>query len=298
MGLPVYSASGFDLLGILARIASRPAPKIQLGPVDMTCAFVVSDTRRYDSPIVYASPTFCALTGYTEHELLGRNCRFLQAPDGRVAKGEEQRYTAPDAVGLLRKCLSADKECQTSLAIVNYKKGGQAFIDLVTVILVPGGPADAPEDRERAIYHVGFQVDLTQQPNAILQRLKDGSYIVNYSSAALAREADRARLAPVVRNPLPPPPPLPPGVAEALARRRPSAPDVGADAALAMRRRTSARTSSRSGGGRRSRTRRRTRSRCRRRRSRTWRRTRARSRRPGARRSRTRRRTRSPRASA
>ncbi len=30
------------------------------------------------------------------------------------------------------------------------------------------------------MYHVGFQVDLTEQPNAILEKLKDGSYIVNY----------------------------------------------------------------------------------------------------------------------
>lgn len=182
MGLPVYSQSGFDLLGILARVATRPNPKIQLGPVDMTCAFVVVDQARYDAPIIYASPTFCTLTGYTESEVLGRNCRFLQAPDGRVQKGEERRYTAPDVVSLLRKCLSADKECQTSL--VNYKKGGQAFINLVTVIPVPGGSGDNAEDRDTYRYQVGFQVDLTQQPNAILQRLKDGSYIVNYSSSA------------------------------------------------------------------------------------------------------------------
>jgi PAS domain-containing protein len=169
-------------MGVLARVATRPSPKIQLGPVDMTCAFVVSDTRRYDSPIVYASPSFFQLTGYSEHEVMGRNCRFLQAPDGRVTKGEERRYTSPEAVSLLRKCLSADKECQTSL--VNYKKGGQAFINLVTVIPVVGGVNDSPEERDRIVYHVGFQVDLTQQPNAILQRLKDGSYIVNYSSSA------------------------------------------------------------------------------------------------------------------
>jgi PAS domain-containing protein len=182
LGLPVYSQSGFDLLSVLGRVVNRTSPKIQLGPVDMTCAFVVSDTRRYDSPIVYASPTFCALTGYAEHEILGRNCRFLQAPDGRVQKGEERRYTAPDAVSHMRKCLSADKECQTSL--VNYKKGGQAFINLVTMIPVFGGVNDSAEERDTVVYHVGFQVDLTQQPNAILQRLKDGSYIVNYSSSS------------------------------------------------------------------------------------------------------------------
>lgn len=57
-GLPLYSASGFDMLRMLAKVATRPNPKIMLGPVDMTCSFVVVDIRRFDSPIVYASPTF------------------------------------------------------------------------------------------------------------------------------------------------------------------------------------------------------------------------------------------------
>lgn len=35
----LYSASGFDLLGILAKVATRPKPQIQLGPVDFTCSF-------------------------------------------------------------------------------------------------------------------------------------------------------------------------------------------------------------------------------------------------------------------
>ena len=179
-GLPVYSASGFDLLSILARVATRPNPKIALGPVDMTCSFAVVDTRRFDHPIVYASPTFYKLTGYCEDEVIGRNCRFLQAPDGNVQKGEIRRHTAPEAVSHLRKSLVADKECQVSL--VNYRKNGSAFINLVTVIPIPGGVHNHPEEADEVVYHVGFQVDLTEQPNAILQKLRDGSYMVNYSN--------------------------------------------------------------------------------------------------------------------
>lgn len=51
LGLPIYSASGFDFLSLLARVATRPYPKIYLGPVDLSCSFVVTDARRYDSPI-------------------------------------------------------------------------------------------------------------------------------------------------------------------------------------------------------------------------------------------------------
>lgn len=39
----------------------------------------MQDVRRYDCPIVYASPTFTALTGYELPQILGRNCRFLQS---------------------------------------------------------------------------------------------------------------------------------------------------------------------------------------------------------------------------
>lgn len=178
--LPVYSTSGFDILSLLARVATRPHPKIALGPVDMTCSFVVVDVRRYDHPIVYCSPTFCELTGYKEDEIIGRNCRFLQAPGGQVTKGAPRLHTSQDTVAHLRKSLVADKECQVSL--VNYRKNGDAFINLLTVIPVPGGANNAPHEADDVVYQIGFQVDLTAQPNAILQKLRDGSYMVDYSS--------------------------------------------------------------------------------------------------------------------
>ncbi|KAF8627534.1 hypothetical protein AX15_004382, partial [Amanita polypyramis BW_CC] len=182
LDLPVYSATGFDVLSILARVATRPNPRVVLGPVDLTCSFVVVDVRRYDHPIVYCSPGFCRLTGYSEAEVLGRNCRFLQSPDGQVQKGEQRRLTSPEAVTHLKKHLLADKECQTS--IINYRKDGSAFINLVTVIPVGGGVSGLPHEESEVIYHVGFQVDLTEQPNVILQKLRDGSYMVNYSTQA------------------------------------------------------------------------------------------------------------------
>lgn len=180
LGVPVYSTSGFDVLGVLARVVNRQNPTIQLGPVDMACSFCVVDKRRYDSPIVYASPPFYRLTGYSDHEVIGRNCRFLQAPGGQVSRGEQRQYVTGEAVQYLRQSLVADKECQTS--IVNYRKNGQAFINLVSVIPVTGGLYNGPDEQDEVVYHVGFQVDLTEQPNAILERLRDGTYKVNYST--------------------------------------------------------------------------------------------------------------------
>ncbi|KAF8609577.1 hypothetical protein BDV93DRAFT_530855 [Ceratobasidium sp. AG-I] len=168
----LYSTSGFDMLGVLARVASRPNPKIVLGPVDLTCSFTVVDIKRYDHPIVYASPTFHRLTGYEQNEIIGRNCRFLQAPNGRVDRGSTRTYTDNAAVAHFKKSLAADKECQASL--INYRKNGVPFINLVSIIPIKW-------DSEEIRYHVGFQVDLVDQPHAILQTMRDGSYIVNYS---------------------------------------------------------------------------------------------------------------------
>ena len=188
---PVYSASGFDLLSILSRVATRPNPRVVLGPVDLTCSFVVVDLRRYDHPIVYCSPSFCTLTGYSEQEVIGKNCRFLQAPDGQVSKGDIRRFTSQDAVTHLAKSSMADKECQTS--IVNYKKNGDAFLNLVTIIPIPGGVAGDFDEQGDVVFQIGFQVDLSEQPNAILEKLRDGSYVVDYATPSSQHHHQQSR---------------------------------------------------------------------------------------------------------
>ena len=76
------------------------------------------------------------------------------------------------AVAHLKRMLNAGKECQASL--INYRRGGIPFINLVTVVPIPWDGTDI-------VYHVGFQVDLVEQPNAILHNMRDGSYQVNYT---------------------------------------------------------------------------------------------------------------------
>jgi len=179
LDLPLYSASGFDLLSVLAKVATRSNPTVKLGPVDMSSSFLVVDVRRHDHPIIYCSPNFSILTGYSEREVLGRNCRFLQAPDGRVQKGDYRHYTSNEAVNTLKKATAANKECQVTL--MNFRKDGGAFMNLVTVVPIFEG--NETSDEAEAIYHVGFQVDLSEQPTAILERLRDGSYLANYNTA-------------------------------------------------------------------------------------------------------------------
>ncbi|KAG1459561.1 hypothetical protein G6F56_006136 [Rhizopus delemar] len=167
----VYSSTGFDMVAVLSRLVNRPNPQINLGPIDMSCSFLVTDARRPDCPIVYCSPTFENLTGYSASEIVGRNCRFLQAPDGQVTCGSRRTYTDNQAVYHLKSQMMQNKEHQAS--IINYRKGGQPFVNLITVIPIT-------DDNNQVCFFVGLQVDLVEQPNAILEKMKNGTYMVNY----------------------------------------------------------------------------------------------------------------------
>ncbi|KAJ1973223.1 hypothetical protein H4R34_005150 [Dimargaris verticillata] len=172
----MYSSTGFDMFTILSKVANRANAQVNIGPVDMSCSFLVVDALKYDMPIVYASYSFEILTGYKGTEIIGRNCRFLQAPDGHVTVGSRRRYTDNSTVFQLKRGVTQVQDVQVSL--INYKKGGQPFINLVTVVPIS-------LEGNSVTHFVGFQVDLVEQPNAILEKMKDGSYIVNYSQLSL-----------------------------------------------------------------------------------------------------------------
>ena len=158
----LYSASGFDLIGVLARVAARPNPQIEIGPIDTSVSFLVVDARKYDFPIVYASDSFSTMTGYTNAEIVGRNCRFLQWPDGTGEVGQKRLHTDGNAAYHMKSHIMAGKESQTSL--INYRKDGSAFINLCTIIPITW-------DTDEIAYFVGLQIDLVEQPNAIMSRV-------------------------------------------------------------------------------------------------------------------------------
>ncbi|KAJ5254396.1 hypothetical protein N7524_011576 [Penicillium chrysogenum] len=167
----IYSTTGFDVLGALGRVAMRRNPKINIGAVDLSCAFVMCDILTEDHPIVYVSEAFERLTGYTKNEIVGRNCRFLQAPDGRISAGAKRTFVDGQTVYRLRSTIDDRSEIQAS--IINYRKGGQPFMNLITMI-----PIQWDSDVYR--YYVGFQVDLVEKPDAVRGRNPDGNYSINY----------------------------------------------------------------------------------------------------------------------
>ncbi|OMP86054.1 White collar 1 protein [Diplodia seriata] len=160
------------MLGVLMRVATRPKPEINIGSVDLSCAFVVCDAEKDDSPIVYCSENFERLTGYTRHMILGRNCRFLQSPDGQVEAGTKRKYVDDDSVLYLKNMINTRREAQISL--INYRRGGQPFMNLLTMIPITW------DDSEVVKFFVGFQVDLVEQPNSVTNKNPDGTYSINY----------------------------------------------------------------------------------------------------------------------
>jgi pre-rRNA-processing protein SRD1 len=139
----------------------RPNPKINIGAVDLSCAFVLCDITREDHPIVYVSDAFERLTGYTKNEIVGRNCRFLQGPDGQIMPGAKRAFVDGQTVHRLRSTIHDRSEIQAS--IINYRKGGQPFMNLITMIPIQWNSEDYR-------FYVGFQVDLVEKPDAVKAR--------------------------------------------------------------------------------------------------------------------------------
>lgn len=173
----IYSQSGFDMLGALIKVSARKNPEINIGKVDMSCAFVVCDILQADCPIIYVSDIFERLTGYNKHEVLGRNCRFLQSPEGKIQAGARREFVDNDSVYYLRNRIADKKEAQRSL--INYRKGGQPFMNLLTMIPITG------DDNKDIRYYVGFQVDLVEKPTSVEGKSVNGMYTVDYTQGSL-----------------------------------------------------------------------------------------------------------------
>lgn len=103
-------------------------------------AMVVSNPHLPDNPIEVANTAFCNLTGYSEAEIVGRNCRFLAGESTEPWVTEEIRDALRDRRPLL-------------VDILNYKKDGTPFRNgvMITPLFDPeGGLA----------WFLGSQVDL------------------------------------------------------------------------------------------------------------------------------------------
>jgi len=104
---------------------------------------VISDFTAADCPIIYCNPAFEKLTGYSQEEVLGRNCRILQGED-----------TDSEELARIRNAIAQNTDCTVTLK--NYRKDGSYFWNKLSISPV--------RDREGRLTHfIGIQTDITKR---------------------------------------------------------------------------------------------------------------------------------------
>lgn len=109
-------------------------------------ATIVTDPRLPDNPIVAANRAFCELTGYSEGEIIGRNCRFLAGPETEPWRTEE-----------IRAAIAERRPGLTEL--INYRRDGTPFRNAVMI-------APVFDDKGELEYFIGSQMDAGDSPDA------------------------------------------------------------------------------------------------------------------------------------
>lgn len=112
-------------------------------------ASVISNPRRADNPIEIANAAFCALTGYAEADIVGRNCRFLAGDATEPWLSAKLR----DAIGHRRPVL---------VDILNYHADGSPFRN--GVLITPLFDAEG-----ELAWFLGSQVDLGPQSDGLFE---------------------------------------------------------------------------------------------------------------------------------
>lgn len=104
-------------------------------------AICLCDPNQPDTPIVFANHAFRKLSGYEEHELIGRNCRFMQGP-------------ATDAAAVRRIGAALEQEEVIVVELLNYRKDGTPFWNALHL-----GPIYGADGK--LLYYFGSQWDVS-----------------------------------------------------------------------------------------------------------------------------------------
>ena len=103
----------------------------------------LSDPDKEDNPIVYANKAFEQITGYSNEETVGRNCRFLQ--------GQERDQVE---LQLIRDAIKNANPVEVTLK--NFRKNGELFYNRLSI-------TPLFDNEGHLIYFLGVQYDVTEQ---------------------------------------------------------------------------------------------------------------------------------------
>ncbi|MBN1479758.1 PAS domain-containing protein [candidate division KSB1 bacterium] len=141
---------------------------------EATEGIVISDTGLPDNPIIYANEGFERLTGYSRHEILGKNCRFLQGKD-----------TDPNTINEIRQAIRRGVPCKVD--ILNYRKDGSRFWNRLSITPL--------RDKSGTIVNfVGVQFDITELKET-RERLERANAVLEKFQSEMNAELEQARRA-------------------------------------------------------------------------------------------------------
>ncbi|MBJ3761405.1 PAS domain-containing protein [Maribius pontilimi] len=103
---------------------------------------VISDPSLPDTPLIYLNDAFSRMTGYAFDDAVGRNCRFLQPPEG-----------AGPVVARVRAFLEDGEARHDRFVIPNQRRDGTPFLNLVYISKLRTGTG--------AQLFLGSQFDIT-----------------------------------------------------------------------------------------------------------------------------------------
>lgn len=104
-------------------------------------AVTIADARAPDMPLIYFNQAFMQLTGYSEHEMLQKNCRFLQGED-----------TEQDVVNEIRQAVK--NQTDVKVVLKNYRKDGTPFWN--DLMMSP-----VFDKTGKLTHYIGLQLDIT-----------------------------------------------------------------------------------------------------------------------------------------
>ncbi|MFI3122436.1 MAG: PAS domain-containing protein, partial [Methylococcales bacterium] len=99
----------------------------------------LADPDLEDAPTVYANKAFERLTGYSQEDIIGHNCRFLQGED----RDQPARYEIAEA-------MKNNEALEVTLR--NYKKNGTLFHNRLKI-------TPLFDKKNRVLYYLGVQYD-------------------------------------------------------------------------------------------------------------------------------------------
>jgi PAS domain S-box-containing protein len=106
----------------------------------------LADPDLEDAPIIYANKAFERLTGYSQEDIIGLNCRFLQGED----RNQSARFEIAEAM---------KKNEEVVVTLKNYKKDGTLFHNRLKIVPLF-------DKKKRVLYYLGLQYDITDKVNA------------------------------------------------------------------------------------------------------------------------------------